>query len=288
MARIVLWVDGVLDQGQDAIEKALAEIGPTAFMNVVFCGLHVQPDGSLVYNGTPVAQLWSGLSGALKAFLQKYETSTITLAIGGPGFESDFINAAGAASAFGANLASFCATCSATVVGLDFCGPYTAQYADALVATTKAVHAQDAVEFMMAAADYTQMAWWVEDGGVLSQTTDSDGQMFAAMNLKFFDSGSNLAPGEWLDQFGLWMTELVSNTANKIDDGTQFLVAGCNAVAGFTLANFTQGIDSVASSYPRAGGGFVYDYSEIQGNVAAWAHVVWTAFNGGPKRPITP
>jgi hypothetical protein len=277
MTRIVLWVDGIIDQGQAATEKAFAEIAATDFDVVFFCHLHVRPDGSLAYDDTPVGQLWSGVPAALKA-LRNGGAVAIGVSIGGPDAQSDFTNAAGALSAFSANLTSFCTTYSVDVVSLDFCGPYTAQYQSVIAAIAKGWTPPDGV-FLSVAGDYTQMAWWVGQGGLLSRTTNGEGnQIFASMNLKFFVDDTNIQPDQWEYQFGEWTTHLAANAANGVQDADAFLAPGANAVAGYTLADFTQGIDSVASSYPDATGAFVYDYTEIQGSAAAWASAIRAAF----------
>jgi hypothetical protein len=282
MTSDVIWAYG-FDGDQQQVEEEVAAIGPTAFDVVILPFLHVHADGSLYYNDTPLDSVWCGLANALGKLKADFPVQKRLLMSIGP-MQADF-------EAFVANIGTvllelleFTAKHHIDGIDLDYEGDYETPYLELLAKLVSAYRAA-APDDLVTAAPYEQPEFWAGAGGLLSRTATSGltGNLIDWFNVQFYMGSENIAPDAYPQTFETWATA-VAAPGNGVPDGPDFIVPGCNGTKsadGFGPGDVARGLQAIRRQHQSIGGGFVWNYQELNGSVGEWGQAIQAALGGG-------
>ncbi|MBJ6763595.1 hypothetical protein JGU66_22730 [Myxococcaceae bacterium JPH2] len=279
MSRNVLWAYGHFsDNAPRSIMADVQNIGTTAFDVVVLPFLHVQPDGALHLNDTPVSQLWSGLPDALRQLKTGFPIRRKLLVSLGP-FQADFTAAARDLKGFAERLAEFLATYHLDGLDLDFEGDFSdPANVDRIAGIVNACH-EMAARPLITLSPFKDTAFWAGRRGVLSRTTTRTGNKVSWLHVQLYAGEYNTAPSGWATRFHAW-ARAIADGPNRIAeaDAPAFLVPGCNAET-YSPQQLATAIAAVREQHPSMGGAFVWNYDAFVARASVWATTIRGAFS---------
>lgn len=277
MANVTLYAYG-FDGDATKVGQEVADIGPTQFDVVILPFIHVHEDGALVLNDTPVGQLWSGLPGAIEQLKTGFAVpKRVLMSIGGWDNANDWVNLGKYSSQAIENLVSFAQSHNIDGIDLDFEGGPNGydDYCKQVVAKTARAYKAQMATGLVTAPPYTEQDWWAGPGGVLALAVEDGRNVVDWFNVQFYEGESDIQPDDYPSTFEEW-SSLVAEPANGVADADAFVNPGCNGAAdtGFSPADIKQGLLNVRNAGHRPGGGFVWEYTSLNGPAADWGNAI--------------
>lgn len=281
-SRTALYLENTLgvETGSDQIVQ---QIGDSDFDTVIVAFLHPHSPWDLYYNNT---QLYQNVGGVLTpcdpALLKEMAALFNQLKTGFPvqkkllfsmgPFQSDYDNIAGDVETFVDNFITMSQTLPFDGIDFDYEGNQDQEHAD-LIAQIATLYAAKTGSPLITAAPYYGQDWWT---GILQATTTATGNLFSWFNVQLYASG-NPDPSRGATIFATWEGPIAAANAN-IADPSDFTVVGVSAdpshYPNYSPQTMQELMANIRASYPTMGGGFVWNYSFIESNVAAWGEAI--------------
>lgn len=277
MANDILYAYG-FDGSKQQVAKEVDDIGGSDFDVVIVPFIHIHDDGSLYLNDTPVTDLGSWWGDAIAQLKSGFSVQKrVLVSIGGWDNANDWTLLGQDMPLVIGNLVDFTAANNIDGIDLDFEGG-----TDGYGETSKATVAGAARSFkeqvpdgIVTAPPYMDQDFWAGPGGVLAQAAGGGASPFDWWNVQFYVGDSNAAPDEYVTTFEAWATP-IAGEGNGVADANAFVAPGCNG-ATFTPAQLSTGLADVRQAHPTVGGGFVWEYTSLQGPAADWASAIRSA-----------
>jgi glycosyl hydrolase family 18 (putative chitinase) len=277
MPNVTLYAYG-FDGDAEKVGQEVADIGPTLFDVVIMAFIHVDEGGGLRLGSTPVEQLWPGLPDAIEQLKTGYTVpKRVLMSIGGWDNANDWVNLGKYSSQAIANLVSFAQSHNIDGIDLDFEGGPNGydETCKQVVAKTVGAYKGQVPVSVVTMPPYMDEDWWAGPGGVLALTAVGGRNLVDWFNVQFYVGESDYPPDSYPSTFEAW-SGLVGTPANHVASPDEFVNPGCNGAAdtGFKPADLTEGLLNVRNAKHYLGGGFVWEYTSLNGPAAEWANAI--------------
>lgn len=280
MPRTIIWAYG-FDKEPEQVEAEIDAIGPLPYDTVMLPFIHVHREGSapfeISYNDTPIEKLWDGLPEALERLKSGFEVKKELLFSIGP-FGSDFETIATDYHGFVDAFIDFAAAHHVDGMDLDYEGDFEDENMKKLLSYMVGVYRGHVPAGLVTAAPYTAEEFWAGPGGVLEMSRSKSGSSnFSWFNVQFYAGAGNVPPKGYPDTFSAWAKE-IGREENGVADPDTFIVPGCNgtkeAGRNFSPTNFEEGLSAIVRERGSIGGGFVWNYEDLEWTPKEWAKAI--------------